>query len=371
MILFRLKILLRIIAACYSTFGLSKELLFFLLMWPLLSLLHDTAFLLDNIFFPGYRKVEIKRPFFIMGHPRSGTTFLHRLLTQTGEFAVFKFWHLSSPSLVARKIISPLVKLRIRRGGNVLLPKEAAHETTLSSIEEEEFLFFRILNTQFVDAAMAPLGFGNKGFLDLVYADQQPQRIRQKTIRFFKQCLKRQVYYLGKSQVIAKMTYSVMRIQSLLAAFPDARIVYVVRSPYETIPSHLSLFRNIIDHRWGLNRIPPERLRLYFERRYDYDVRFYQYVEELICQGVFNGPQFMTISYDLLKNDLGKTIEEFLAFTGLTISKELQVKIKQQIQSQGSYRPKHQNLALEDFGLSRERIAKDLSFVFDRYGFKK
>jgi len=371
MILFRLKILLRIIAACYSTFGLSRELLIYLFRMPLSSLLLDTAFFLDNIFFPGYRRVEIQKPIFIMGHPRSGTTFLHRLLSQTGEFVTFELWHILFPSLVARKIVAPLVRLKIKKGKDTVFPKETGHEMKLSSIEEEEFLFYRILNTQFVGSVGTPLGFGDDGFLDLVYADKQPNQIRQKTVEFFKGCLKRQAYYLGKRQVMTKMNYSVMRIQSLLEAFPDARIVYVVRSPYETIPSHLSLHRNMIDYKWGLDRIPPHRLRRYFQWRYDYDVRFYQYVEELIQEGALKPSQFMTISYDLLKNDLARAIKEILEFTEIKISKELRAKIEEQIQSQGSYHPKHQNLPLEDFGLSKEKIAKDLSFVFDRYGFKK
>ena len=79
----------------------------------------------------------------------------------------------------------------------------------------------------------------------------------------------------------------------------------------------------------------------------------------------------MTLSYDLLKNDLGKAIEAIIEFTGIEISQELRKRIQEQIKTQSSYRSKHRNLDLEEFGLSKERIAKDLSFVFEKYGFKK
>jgi hypothetical protein len=72
----------------------------------------------------------------------------------------------------------------------------------------------------------------------------------------------------------------------------------------------------------------------------------------------------MTLSYDLLKNDLGKAIEVILEFTGIEISQELRKRLQEQIKTQSSYRRKHRNLDLEEFGLSKERIAKDLSFVF-------
>ncbi|MBC2694299.1 MAG: sulfotransferase [Desulfobacteraceae bacterium] len=371
MFLFKLKIYLRILTASWSTFGFNKEFLRFLFIRPVMLLFNSITLFLDNIFFPEYRRIKIEKPIFIIGHPRSGTTFLHRLLTQSQEFAVFEFWQLLFPSLVARKILAPFIMSRIKKGKNTFYyPKSIGHKMTLGSIEEEELLFYHIFNTQFI-AIQTSLGLGNKDFMDLVYSDNQPKNVRQKTIQFFKQCLQRQIYYLGKKQILTKMNHSAFRIQSLLEAFPDAKIIYLVRSPYETISSHLSLDRNVLDFQWGLKKIPANRLQRYFERRYHYDVQFYQYIENLISKGIFNPSQFMTLSYDLLKNDLGKAIQTILEFTGLEISQELRKKIQEQIKTQSSYRRKHRNLELKEFGLSKERIARDLSFIFDKYGFKK
>ncbi len=371
MALFILKNYFRVLAASWATFGFGRELLARLLVDPLFGLFTFTTFFLDNIFFPEFRRIKINKPIFIIGHPRSGTTFLHRLLTQTQEFVVFEFWHILFPSLVARKIVGPFIRSLTRRGKDIVFPKEVGHEITLSSVEEEEVLFVHQLNTQFIGCVGTSLGFGDTGFLDLVYADQQAPTVRRKTMAFFKQCLMRQAYYLGRTQVITKMNYSGMRLQSLLSAFPDAKIVYLVRSPYETIPSHLSLDRNAINHKWGLKNIPPERLERYFRFRYDYDIRFYRYIEDLIETGKLNRSNCITISYDSLKNDLGNAIADFLNFTGLEPSKELRAQIAQQIQKQASYRPKHRNLDLGSFGLTKERIATDLAFVFDKYGFPK
>ena len=38
------------------------------------------SFGLDEIFYPAYRQQVVKKPLFIVGNPRSGTTFLHELL---------------------------------------------------------------------------------------------------------------------------------------------------------------------------------------------------------------------------------------------------------------------------------------------------
>jgi hypothetical protein len=266
--------------------------------------------------------------------------------------------------------MAPFVRLLINKEKDMVFPKEVGHEMKLRSVEEEEILFFHNFNTQFITLS-TPLGFGNWDFRDLVFSDKQPDHIRKKTMKFLKQCFQRQIYYTGRRQIITKMNYSGMRIQSLLETFPDAKIVYIARSPYETIASHLSLHRNMFDYKYGIENIPHDRMQLYLERRYKYNVAFYKYVEELIDQGILNSSCFLVVSYDQLKNDLGETIKSILEFTKLAIGEDLQKKIKEQIQKQASYRRRHQNLELEDFGLTKAKVATDLAFVFDRYSFEK
>ncbi|MEM6704121.1 MAG: sulfotransferase, partial [Acidobacteriota bacterium] len=55
-------------------------LLVFLLIFVPLQCVHWLGFLLDELFYRGYRRVRIERPLFILGLPRSGTTHLHRTL---------------------------------------------------------------------------------------------------------------------------------------------------------------------------------------------------------------------------------------------------------------------------------------------------
>ena len=44
---------------------------------------------LDEILFPNWKDEKIVQPLFIVGNARSGTTFLHRLLTQADNNKVF------------------------------------------------------------------------------------------------------------------------------------------------------------------------------------------------------------------------------------------------------------------------------------------
>jgi hypothetical protein len=314
--------------------------------------------------------MKIEKPIFLIGHPRCGTTFLHRLLTETREFVVFEFWEILFPSLVARKIFRPFIRSLINRGKDTVFPKEVGHELKLGSVEEEELLFSHNLNTQFVTLS-TPLGFGDWDFADLVFSDKQPEHVRKKTMKFLKQCFQRQIYYTGNKQIVTKMNYSGTRIKSIFETFPDAKIVYIVRSPYETMESHLSLHRNMFDYTYGIKNIPNTRLQRYYRRRYIYNVDFYTYVETLMQKNILDSSRCMVISYDLLKNDLKGTVNSIVQFTELEISKDLQKKIQIQIEKQRSYERAHRNVGLEEFGLSRAEIAEDLGFIFDKYGFDK
>jgi len=111
-----LKVYRKLFSASLSTFGFfSKDFLTVIGVPFYLMFTHITLWL-DNFFFRGYRDVEIKNPIFIIGHPRSGTTFFHRLMIKTDEYLNFKSWQLFFPALTARKFIKPIIDKKIANG---------------------------------------------------------------------------------------------------------------------------------------------------------------------------------------------------------------------------------------------------------------
>jgi hypothetical protein len=55
------------------------------------ALYHAICMELDKVFFPRYRKTQIKNPVFIVGNARSGTTLFQRLLSADEDnFVYFK-----------------------------------------------------------------------------------------------------------------------------------------------------------------------------------------------------------------------------------------------------------------------------------------
>ncbi len=361
-----LRVYVKIVVAAYRIFGFGRVLAQWLFVMPACFLFTRLTLFLDNIFFPGYRKAEVRSPVFLIGHPRSGTTFLHRLLTQTDDYVVFEFWHLIFPSLTARKMLKPVIDLLKKKGKDVVFPASCGHELKLGSIEEEEVLFCQNLDSQFV-TLFSPVGFHEKDYDELCHHDTDAHRTL--SVRFFRDCLKRQVYYTGKKTVLTKMNYSTMRIQTLLEVFPDAKIVYLARSPLETIPSHLSLHARMFGHVFGEGAIPESTMKKYMERRYRHNVELYRYFYDLRNKGVLSDGQVLEVNYADLFDNLKEVLREIVAFTGIEVSSELQAKFEEQYEKQKSFKRKHKNMSIRDFGLSEDGIRADLDFIFERYRF--
>lgn len=352
----------------WKAFGLSRELLLYGVRRPMVTACMRGMLALDHVFAPGFRRTAVQAPVFLIGHPRSGTTFIHRLLTQTREFSVFEFWEILCPSLTARKAVRPLVRRSITRGRGTFFPKETGHYSGLDQVEEEEMLFFHTGNTQFT-SCLSPLAFSDWDFDELVRAECQSPAVRRSATRFLRGCLQRQLYAQRLSRSVTKMNYSAMRTRSLLEEFSDAKFVYLVRSPLETIPSHLTLHRNMFDHMWGLDRIPDDLLQRYYRRRYRHNVEFYRYLEELIDSRAIPSEQFLVVPYDELRHRLAETMDRIISFCDLPCSPELRGLIAEQAAAQSKYERPHRNAPLKEFGLTRERIVGDLEFVFRKYGF--
>ena len=355
---------------CWKTFGPGKKMLASLFFKPNLFLINHFSLLLDQLLFSQLKNIHVERPVFITGHPRSGTTFLHRVLTQTGEFACFEFWHTLSPSLITRYALSPVERLLRKMGKSDILVKDSGHYTSLNSIEEEEFLLMGCYNSP-LSMLFTSLAFGNNDYWDIFHFEKQPVSLKNETICYLKACFKRQIYYLERKQIIAKMPYAMLRYPSLLQAFPDAKFIYLIRSPHEVVPSYLSLIRAILDRYWKLDNLPLSIQKDVYNRVYQQSIKYYEWVERLEKTGILNPGQFLVLPYHQLKTDLTGVLKHILEFTGIHISDKLRNTISEQAARQNSYHREHQNMSLEDFGFSTDKMTQDFGFVTERYRYSE
>ena len=361
-----LQIYWQILISAWKTFGIGIIFLRWLFFLPLFLLFTHFTLWLDKIFFFKYQQTKIENPVFIIGNPRSGTSFLHSLLTQSDDFVSFKTWEIFFPSLTARVLVKPIINFLIRHNLTQIMPESSGHGLYLDRVEHDEFLFIHKLDTQFL-LLLSPLGLSDREYPELRLCDQQPDSRRYSSIEFFKECLKRQVYYTKNKQVVAHIHFSTCRIKTLVETFPDAKFIYLVRSPYETIPSHLTLEYNTFENQKRLKNIPEANLKRYFERRYRYDLELYRYFYQAQTKGEVDPSKFLILSYQQLCSNLETSFSQIEQFAGIQPSDQLRTVVKQQAQKQQKYQRQHKIIDLQQFGLTQAQIAQDFDFVFSEY----
>ncbi|OKY74098.1 MAG: hypothetical protein BM485_15530 [Desulfobulbaceae bacterium DB1] len=359
-------IYLRVLASIRRVYGLGRVFFTWLLVEPFMKLLTAATMVLDHLFFPGFRNVEVKRPIFIIGHPRSGTTFLHHLLSSHDDAAAFQTWHLFFPALTARALFRPLVNLMIKKGKTEVMPEWTGHKMELNKTEEEEMLFLHNYDTNFISIGM--LSFDEQKYPELQYHDRQPKEVRLDSMRFLNSCFKRHIFFTGKKQIIAQTHFSTFRLQTMLEYYPDARFIFIMRNPHQVVPSFLSLLHNSIKFRWGIETIRPELLQRYNEHRFQGIADLYRYFYELDIHGQLPRERVLVLPYEELRYNLTATFDRIIAFTGIRSDPALHQAVAERADRQERYQRRHAVRDPAEFGVSRERISREFAFVFDHYG---
>lgn len=310
-------------------------------------------------------RVRVERPLFIIGTPRSGTSFLHSLLLSTDEMVAFKAWQLFWPALTGRRVISRAVALRKRFGATEVTPAWTGHRIDLDDYDEEEFLLHSSYDTPVKAAGI--LGLGEADMTELDFPDLLPAPDRGRALDLLDGSFRRQILATGRSQIVAQMHVSVMRLRSLMAYYPDARFVYVLRDPLQTVPSFLTLALNMLELRWGLGGVPRPVIDRFLKRRYRSMIGFYRYFHDQMRDGGLPRDRVMVLPYQDLTVDLRGAMDRLRDFSDVGFSADLEAHIDKVSASQSSYRRRHSVRSLEELGFSRRQLTLDFAFVYDRY----
>lgn len=348
----------------WNMFGLNRHFIFFVvvILLDLIFFMASRFFLyIDYIFFPKFRMVEVEKPIFIIGHPRSGTSFIHHLFAQANDIAAFKTWHILFPSLTARFLFKPLIHYLIRKKA-LLFSEETGHHVSFEKTEEEELLFAYNLDTQFFLVGTL-LGFDKDDYRKFRFHDRQPKKRRIKSAMLIRSCFQRQIYYTGKTQIFAQTHFSTHRIMTLLEAFPDAKFIYLNRSPHETLPSYFSLIYNFLDTMYGMNRFSSDQISIFFNNRYRDSLDLYRYFFDLWHTGKVNTEKVLILPYEAILKDLVNAFEQIITFIGMKASAELRDFVALQARKQKQFKRKHVVKQLEEFGIESNRIEKDFGFI--------
>jgi hypothetical protein len=347
--------------------GLMKLLL---LIVPLRALVHTVFFFLDGLLFPGLWRVQVRAPVFVVGHARSGTTLAHRLLCGDERFSTFRYWELMLPSLIEKKLVHAVAWLdRAALGGRIerrlqaweqrkFGPTQHIHKMGLNIPEEDDLIFQSSCASGFW---MTKLPY--MGELDFFHVDRRPPAARRRLMRFYRECVRRQLYLNGAERIhISKNPTWCGRVETLLEVFPDARFVIPYRNPQETIPSLLKLMH--VSWKRGGNMDAQKiatSTRVMIELSYEH----YLLPEQVLARHP-SVPRAV-IDYRALVAEPGATIEQVYADLGIPMSAQMQAFLAAEDAKARRHETEHR-YSLEEFGLEPDEIRRRLAPLFERFG---
>jgi len=344
----------------------------FLPVFLAVQVVHWCALLLDEVLFRSYRQVDVKRPLFIVGVPRSGTTFLHRLIAQdTARFTTFLLWELLLAPAITEKLFwigldrfdrlvgRPLFRILRAIESRVLGRLDQIHKTSLLDPEEDFLTLLPILG-----CFLLVLPFPQRDEIwKLGYFDEWPERDRRRVMNFYKRMVQRHLFVRGPGkQLLSKNPSFSPMVLSLRQTFPDCCIVCNLRSPYEAVPSLLSTMMD-------------------GAQIFGNDASGTEYRDQLVCMVKFfyrhltnslaplTPDQHCFVRFDDLTADPRGVVQTLYQRLQYDMSPEYSASLQSQYERAKSYQSRH-CYSLEQFELTSESIRQDLEFVFEGFDFQ-
>jgi omega-hydroxy-beta-dihydromenaquinone-9 sulfotransferase len=334
--------------------------------------IHWLGLLLDEILFPGYRKVEVRQPVFIVGVPRSGTTFLHRVMARDEKrFSCMRLWEvLFAPSIVEKKLFLALDSLDRALGGpgkRLLIALEKRrfrelgkmHKLSLFEPEEDDPILIHIHSSLFLSFAQP--------FPDLfrplaLFDTELPEKDRRRIMDFYRACVQRHLYVFGKGrQFLSKNPAFSPKVESLNKTFPDCKIVCTVRDPAHVVPSLISLLSSF----YGAFCDPPDP---YPERESILEMldHWYRYPVERLEK--WPRDRATVLPYDRLVAQPDAAIRGLYQGFGFEPGEAFESVLTREAELARQYKSLHE-YSLDRLGLDSDSLRERFADVYRRFGF--
>jgi len=347
-----------------------------------LFLLGQAAWAADEPLRPGWRAAAMRGPLFILGHQRSGTTFLHRLLSRDLEHArALRLHEMLLPASSVQTALGRLAAWDRRMGGGagrrlerlqerLFGGMDPIHRVRFDEVEEDEFVLWTIFASAMC-VNDAPISTANDRLDDLRNFDQWPRRRKQRALGWYRACLLKKVDRepcrtgRGPAWVVSKNPAFTQKVPDLLRVFPDAMLVHLVRNPMEAVPSRLSLIQAIWRHRFpGFDRMAPAQAAVIVED----SLRTYLHAERDL-PGLPPG-RVLTVRYEDLVRDPAEVVRcIYRQFRLPGPDPALRGELDRLAGRRAAHVSAHR-YRLGDFGVDEAALARTLAPVLERHGFQ-
>lgn len=300
----------------------------------------------------------VEAPIFIVGLPRSGTTFLQWLLARDSRLRSAPFWELMFPLPFGdpeAPVPQPDPRIAAARQALDKLHAIAPEMVKMHQLEAEE---------PEEEIALLSLGFCSMAFEWSFsvpsYVEWYRKADHTAGYAYFKRVLQTLQWLRGGGRWSLKAPMHMENLDALLSVFPDAIIVQTHRDPVAATVSLSSLtcygIRNYFDHPNPL--LVGSNISAAIER---------------LLQGICaargdNDPRYVDIHFRELMSDPITMVRRVYAATGDTPSAEAEQRMRDWIAANPRGKHGGHEYAAEDFGIDLAERKRALAFYTERFG---
>jgi len=343
--------------------------IFFTVLYWLMWLVVAFGRMLDHLLLPGFRRQEVRSPVFIIAPPRSGTTLTQKLMALDDErFVHAKLYQTIFPSVCYQRCFDAIAWLD-RHTGRPLMKLvgwvekkffggwDDMHKLRFDQPEEDDGFFVYSFVTEAIYLLFPHVDeLWEAGFPDALAPEN-----RRKLMRYYRSCLQRQLYANGPDKtVLSKATQSSGAVESLLEAFPDAKFVTIIRHPYQSVASHVSVFYPV----WRAHSPDIAKDGPVSKSYARLAVKWFQHLFEF--RSKVDPRQYYCIDYRDLTRDPKGALEKLYGHFGWNMSDAFRARLEEATKQQSGFKSQH-HYTLEEFGLSKEWIQAELGSLLDHY----
>ncbi|MCD8292687.1 MAG: sulfotransferase [Prevotellaceae bacterium] len=194
-------------------------------------------------------------PVFILGHWRSGTTFVHNVFSCDKHFGYNTTYQTVFPHLIMWG--QPFFKKNM----SWLMPDKRPTDNMELAVDlpqEEEFALTNMMPYTYYNFWFLPKCQMEYAEKYLLFNDISPEELKVFEETFVK-LIKISLWNTHGTQFLSKNPPHTGRVKELVEMFPNARFIYLMRNPYTVFESTRSFFTNTIQP-LKLQDISPEEL---------------------------------------------------------------------------------------------------------------
>ena len=304
------------------------------------------------------KKAKVDSPLFILGHPRSGTTYLLNVLSKDPNFAFCATYEALTPYIflstgkITKKILAASMP-ETRPQDNVKVGADMP--------VEEEFAMGSTSKTSLVLGYYFPKSLF-RVFDEGVVFEKDRTKYLPHWKKEFDHFLKKLSYKYGGKKLLLKSPANTGRMKEIFELYPDAKFIHIHREPYSVYQSNLNLYEKVLPV-LGFQAVSDQFIADFV--LYSYEKMNRKYLEDLKS---IPANQVYEINYKSFVAAPMEELEKAYKHLGLEGFEQAAPHLAAEIKGTTNYKS-NAYTPLDE--AAKAKVREQWGFMFDRYGYKK